>query len=87
MDCGNIMVIKVSKRTEKVPTVQSVLTEFGCSIKTRLGLHEAGDVCSEEGILILQLCGDDYKELEKALNAIDGTPRSVKGPPLSGRPF
>mgnify|MGYP000891214005 CR=1 FL=1 len=73
MECANIMVIKVSKRTEKVPTVQSVLTEFGCSIKTRLGLHEAGNVCSEEGILILQLCGDySHQELEDALNAIEG---------------
>lgn len=73
MGCEKIMVIRISQRSAKAPTVQTVLTEFGCIIKTRLGLHEAGDVCSEVGILILQLCGDEsYSELEKALNAIEG---------------
>jgi len=73
MDC-DIMVIKIKKRGEKAPKVQEVLTSFGCSIKTRLGLHEAGDRCSEEGILVLQLVGekDEMKKLEKALNAMDG---------------
>lgn len=74
MACETIMVIRIRERSKKAPTVQSVLTEFGCVIKTRLGLHETNDnVCSESGILILQLCGDEgYKGLEKALNEIEG---------------
>ena len=73
MTCEKIMVIKISQRSDKAPKVQTVLTEFGCIIKTRLGLHEAGEACSEVGTLILQLCGDeDYQDLEKALNAIEG---------------
>lgn len=73
MEC-DIMVIKISGRRNKAPNVQEVLTQFGCSIKVRLGLHEAGDVCSDEGILILQLTGekDEMKGLEKALNKMDG---------------
>lgn len=71
---SNFMIIKISKRTAKAPEVQSVLTRFGCSIKVRLGLHEAGDVCSDEGILFLQLAGekDEMKELEKTLKKMEG---------------
>lgn len=73
MDC-DIMVVKIGKRTAKAIEVQEVLTKFGCSIKTRLGLHEAGNVCAEEGILILQLAGDKQEmlALEAALNKMDG---------------
>lgn len=55
--------------------VQPVLTEYGCYIKTRLGLHEVGkDVCSPNGLLILELVGDvnKCKELEQKLSAIEG---------------
>lgn len=73
MDC-HIMVVKIGARRKHAPEVQEVLTNFGCSIKARLGLHEAGDVCSEEGILILQLVGEkeEMLKLEKALNQMDG---------------
>ncbi|HBG28500.1 MAG: hypothetical protein A2Y10_14945 [Planctomycetes bacterium GWF2_41_51] len=59
--------------------VQPILTEYGCYIKTRLGLHEAGkDFCSPNGLLILELAGDLNKcvELEKKLTEIEGV--SVK---------
>lgn len=71
---SNIMVVKISARRDKAPKVQEVLTQFGCSIKTRLGLHEAGNVCSEEGILVLQLTGEKNEmiALEKALNEMEG---------------
>ena len=66
----NIMAVKIGKRREDSPGVQEVLSKFGCSITVRLGLHEAGDVCSEEGVLILKLTGDvaEMKKLEAALN-------------------
>jgi hypothetical protein len=72
MEC-NIMIVKIGERRKKSPEVQEVLSKFGCSIKTRLGLHEAGDVCSEEGVLVLQLTGerDEMKKLEKALNELE----------------
>jgi hypothetical protein len=72
MEC-NIMIVKIGERRKKSPEVQEVLSRFGCSIKTRLGLHEAGDVCSEEGVLVLQLTGDrsEMKKLEGALNELE----------------
>lgn len=68
----NIMVVKIGARRERSPKVQEVLAKFGCSIKVRLGLHETEDVCSDEGILILQLTGetDEMDALEKALNEL-----------------
>ncbi len=67
---ANIMVVKVESRREDSTKVQEVLSKFGCSIKVRLGLHETENVCSEEGLLILQLSGerDEMRKLEKALN-------------------
>jgi hypothetical protein len=66
------MVIRLGSRRDNAVAVQKVLTDKGCNIKARLGLHEAGDVCSDEGLLILHLCGDEpaLKELEGALNAL-----------------
>lgn len=69
MSC-NIMVIRIEGRRERSPKVQEVLSRFGCSIKVRLGLHETDEVCSDEGILILQLTGEESEmiALEAALN-------------------
>lgn len=74
MSKENIMVIKTCKRKDNADFLQKILTEFGCIIKTRLGLHEAGNVCSDEGLIILQLVGDpgEAEKLEKALNGLDG---------------
>lgn len=72
MEC-NIMIVKIGARKKESPEVQKVLSEFGCSIKARLGLHETEKVCSDEGILILQLTGEkeEMLNLEKALSALE----------------
>ena len=69
----NIMVVKIGARREKSIEVQEVLSKFGCSIKVRLGLHDTANVCSDEGVLILQLTGerDALLGLEKALNELE----------------
>ena len=69
----NIMLIKSCNRRENIDTVQKTLTDFGCIIKTRLGLHQAGDSCSNEGLIILQLTDDEEEitKLEKALSKIE----------------
>lgn len=64
MSAVTIMAIKLDKRRSEATLVQETLTEFGCLIKVRLGLHEAGKYCSEEGIILLQLDGDK-KEIGK----------------------
>jgi hypothetical protein len=72
-DC-NVMVIKIGDRQKNAEKVQKILTDFGCMIRTRLGLHEAGNICADEGLLILQLSGECkmLAELEDVLNKTDG---------------
>ena len=41
------------------PEPAKTLTEYGCNIKLRVGLHETGeDFCSDDGVIMLQACGD-----------------------------
>ncbi|TYB30481.1 MAG: hypothetical protein FXF47_08985 [Candidatus Mcinerneyibacterium aminivorans] len=70
-----IMGVLVTNRTEEATEVQKVLTNHGCSIKTRLGMHETDEeYCSKKGVIILELVGDkkDWNELENKLNSIEG---------------
>ena len=71
----DVLLILINRRHDKAPVVQKILTEWGCYIKTRLGLHE--DVlenCSESGLLFLELVGDREKhdELARKLDLLDG---------------
>jgi metal-responsive CopG/Arc/MetJ family transcriptional regulator len=68
------MTLILNNRVKNAVKLQDVLTESGCIIKTRLGLHEAGDACSNEGLIILQLAGseEEIQALEKKLNSVDG---------------
>jgi hypothetical protein len=81
----NVMTLLVNNRSKNSSALQTILTDSGCIINTRLGLHEAGNVCSEEGLIILQLTGsdDDIQKLEKNLNKIDGI--TAKNSKLSSR--
>ncbi len=74
MGCYNLMGIIVENRYEDAVKVQDLLTKYGCMIKIRLGLHEAGEVCSDEGFIVLQLCGsnDEIQGFCEELNAING---------------
>lgn len=55
-----IMAIKINGRTVNAPSVQEILTKYGCNIKTRVGFHEVDEnQCSMDGILILQLIGKE----------------------------
>lgn len=71
-----ILGVLITDRKKEAGKVQNVLTTYGCSIKTRLGLHEVtDDVCSTSGLLLLELTGDVHEmdKLEKELMAIEGT--------------
>ncbi len=75
MSKRTILGVNINARTQAVPSVQSVLTEYGCSIRTRLGLHEVADgSCAPGGLLILDTYGEeqDIEKLAAALAAIDG---------------
>jgi hypothetical protein len=70
-----VLGIQVTNRVEKIPDVQKILTEYGCNIKTRLGLHEVSkSVCSALGLLLLDTYGDeaDILEMEKKLKKVKG---------------
>jgi len=70
-----IVGIHIANRSQSVPEVQRILTECGCSIRTRLGLHEVSDdACSPSGLLILEMYGDDPKilEMQASLKQLDG---------------
>ena len=70
-----ILGVHVQNRGENAVRVQQLLTEYGCYIKTRLGLHEVDEKsCSTGGILLLEMFGDQAKceALRDKLNTIDG---------------
>jgi hypothetical protein len=74
MNCKTIMAVAISKRMGEAVKVQQVLTKHGCVIKLRVGLHEAGDVCADDGLVLLHLCGTkkEVADLKADLNKIKG---------------
>ena len=70
-----ILGVMVTNRTQNSSIVQHILTKFGCSIKTRLGLHEVkSDTNSNYGLILLELTGDiaEWDKLEAELLKIEG---------------
>ena len=74
MDCPTVMAVLIDNRSMAAGLVQEALTRNGCIINARLGLHDAGPACSEQGLLILHLCGsqEDVVALEADLSRIPG---------------
>ncbi len=71
-DGVTLLGIMVPRRDDLGIKVQSILTTFGCVIRTRLGVNEVyfGE---PSGLIILELTGDgkQYISLERALRDID----------------
>lgn len=58
----NVILILVSNRSKSAVSVQKLLTEYGCIIKTRLGIHDGVEnVCSECGLVMIELAGSEKK--------------------------
>ena len=75
MEEVRVMGIAVSNRVEEAARLQEILTKYGCTIRTRLGLHEASkEKCSRNGLILLELVGESSKweELENELNTVEG---------------
>ncbi len=75
MEKITVLGVRITDRAEKSLAVQNVLTMYGCSIRTRLGLHEVVEGnCSHTGLILLELTGDEeeMQRLENALQAIPG---------------
>ena len=70
-----IVGVHVTDRMKNAAGVQKIFTEFGCMIKTRLGLHEVSETyCSPGGVVLLEMVGpeDKINEMVDGLKAIEG---------------
>lgn len=75
MDKHIVVGVHITERVKHAGEIQKIFTEFGCQIRTRLGLHEANKgVCSANGLIILDMVDDDAKvaALKEKLTAIAG---------------
>jgi hypothetical protein len=69
-----VLGVHITDRVKQVAKVQGLLSEYGCLIRTRLGLHETSQkTCSPTGLLLLELV-DDAKidELSTKLSGVEG---------------
>jgi Tat protein secretion system quality control protein TatD with DNase activity len=61
-----IMGIQMGQRNETAQEVQALLTKYGCSIKTRLGLHPASpNFCSQKGLVLIEFLYDAEEAADK----------------------
>ncbi|MDR0871121.1 MAG: hypothetical protein LBN39_10060 [Planctomycetaceae bacterium] len=70
-----IIGVNVTSFAKNSGEVQAVFQEFGCSIRTRLGLHEASDnVCAPNGLILVEFVGGAQKaaEMTAKLTALPG---------------
>jgi hypothetical protein len=69
-----IIGVRLNNRLTDVKPMQALLTKFGCSIKTRLGLHDIHEDDPNSGIIILELRGDpqEFVKLEFELKKLTG---------------
>ena len=69
-----VVLIKIDHRATEATRVQGILTDFGCNIKVRLGLHEVSkEFCANDGLVVLEVEGDAniIAEMIGKLNAIE----------------
>jgi hypothetical protein len=70
-----ILGIHLTDRMKQATEFQALLSKYGCSIKTRIGLHEVGEgFCAPGGLVLLEMFGDEktIKELADHLARIEG---------------
>ena len=70
-----ILGIHVTDRLTEASKVQQVFTEYGCNIKTRVGLHDVSETtCASSGVVLIEFFGEDEDATAMAakLDAIEG---------------
>jgi ribose 5-phosphate isomerase len=70
-----VLIVLIGNRKEAAVTIQKILTDWGCTIKTRLGIHDGVlDNCTNSGLLILDIVGQKEKneEMTRKINLIHG---------------
>jgi hypothetical protein len=69
-----VVLVKIDHRATEATRVQGILTDFGCNIKVRLGLHEVSkEFCANDGLVVLEVEGDKavIDQMIEKLNAIE----------------
>ncbi len=68
-----IIGVKLSDKINNAVKFQTILTEFNCIIKLRIGINNSSMFCSSSGIVLLQVENTQHAiTLEKALLEISG---------------
>jgi|APHig6443717817_1056837.scaffolds.fasta_scaffold97141_1 hypothetical protein len=70
-----ILGLRIDKPADRAMALQQVFGKFGCSIRTRLGLHTPDeDVVDRRGVILLELAGDldEMDKLEVQLSSLEG---------------
>jgi hypothetical protein len=70
-----ILGVNITSFAKNSGEVQTVLREYGCSIRTRIGLHEAADnVCAPDGLVLVEFVGGTKlaDEMTAKLTALSG---------------
>ncbi len=63
-----IMGINVKNRKDEASNLQQLLTDYGCYIRTRVGLHPMGEYsCSNYGVVLIEVV-DKTNEIYDALS-------------------
>jgi hypothetical protein len=70
-----LVIIKNENREESATRMQQMLTDFGCYIKVRLGLHDVpADICSPSGLLVLEVVAEEAK-IQDLVDQLNGLSR------------
>jgi hypothetical protein len=70
-----VLGVHITNRLKNAVEVQKVFTEYGCNIKTRIGLHDVSEtVCGPSGVVLIEFFGAvaDAEAMNERLCAIEG---------------
>lgn len=64
-----IVGVKLTDRAVSSVEFQEILSKYGCSIRTRIGLHHTeNNVCTNYGVVLLDLEKEEPKLIEELSN-------------------
>ena len=69
-----VVLVKIDQRSSEATKVQEILTNYGCNIRVRLGLHEvSNEFCANDGLVVLEVQGDQniLENMISELNALE----------------
>ncbi len=70
-----ILGIHITNRLKEAVEVQRVFTEYGCNIKTRIGLHDVSEsVCASSGVVLIEFFGTtaEAEAMAAKVGAVEG---------------